>query len=97
MCESVDILLNLDLLYIFCWQVHFCNLFIHYLFIIPITDEGPFGASPDPPDPETLCRNIIEILDDNNEFPEKMRKLKAVVQPTSKLGPPPPLTCFDPC
>ncbi|CAI9723868.1 1,Pecanex 2,Pecanex 3, pecanex [Octopus vulgaris] len=48
------------------------------------SDEGPFGASPDPPDPETLCRNIIEILDDNNEFPEKMRKLKAVVQPTKK-------------
>ncbi|GAB1609485.1 1,Pecanex 2,Pecanex 3, pecanex [Argonauta hians] len=48
------------------------------------SDEGPFGASSDPPDPETLCRNIIEILDDNNEFPEKMRKLKAVVQPTKK-------------
>lgn len=48
------------------------------------SDEGPFNASPDPPDPETLRRNIIEILDDNNEFPEKMRKLKAVVQPTKR-------------
>lgn len=51
---------------------------------VSLPDEGPFNASPDPPDPETLRRNIIEILDDNNEFPEKMRKLKAVVQPTSK-------------
>lgn len=59
-------------------------MFFHLFLSLSLPDEGPFNASPDPPDPETLRRNIIEILDDNNEFPEKMRKLKAVVQPTSK-------------
>lgn len=68
-------------MFFFCFQP---KMFFHLFLSLSLPDEGPFNASPDPPDPETLRRNIIEILDDNNEFPEKMRKLKAVVQPTSK-------------